>query len=376
MSGLHDDWWLDPPKYPLDAEGNPIYAEENPAHPSWRKLTNWFDLGTNGEYLRSELTKWVYIHPSNNKLWRLSGPGRGREGVALARELEGIMQPDFEHRYSGGPYLIGEKRERTDYKKRVINLGVHIQPNGNAERPEEANPFSYRLIEDSWWSSWSKTVPGFLGSFTRTHGWRWLAVILGETTKTAVSIDPVGNGNNTMMWNMTLHAPWPFYSKRALTRVWESTLDGVVSGGGAAPGVISIANRGTWEAWPKFIVRGTGEASIQDGVGGPMVKLPKLYDTDGSYMLVDTDPTKRTITTEKDPVDNETYKFLRNSQLLDMLLHDVTASHLPAQRRIPGGIGFNGKIPPRTVAHLKVSHTNQYGSITCIMPQNYEMAWS
>ena len=156
--GIHDEWWLDPIKYEFDAYGNPLYNDENPAHPSWRRMTNWHDLGRNGEYLRSTKTKWVYIHPSNNKVWHLAGPGQGREGVVLAKELEGIMQPDFEIRYSEGPYLIGAIPERVDYKRRRINLGVVIQPNGNVERPEEPNPFSYRLIEDSWWSSWSETV--------------------------------------------------------------------------------------------------------------------------------------------------------------------------------------------------------------------------
>lgn len=376
FTGIHDDFYLDPPRYDRDAEGNEAYGPENPAHPSWRRMTKWGDLGKNGEYLRSTQTKWVYIHPSNNKVWHLAGPGRGREGVVLARELEGVMQPEFEILYSEGAYVVGAKPEKVNYKKRSISFGVVIQPNANAERIEEPNPFSYRLIEDSWWSSWSETVPGFLGSFTRTHGWRWLAVLLGEPSKTAISIDPVANDNNSMTWNMTIHAPWPFYAKRMLTRSWKATLDNLVANDGVAQGILSVANRGTWESWPKFLVEGAGQAWVQDGTDGPMVKLPKLYATDGAYMLVDTDPTKRTITTERDPVDSELYKYLRGSQLLELLLHDVTAARLPAQRRIPGGIGFDGKVPPRTVAHLKVRHDNPNGSVTCVMPQNYRMAWS
>lgn len=371
---LNDDWWLDPPKYRLDAYGAPLYGPENPTHPSWQRMTNWRDLGRNGEYLRSTQTKWVYIHPSNNKIWHLAGPGKGREGVVLARELEGVMQPEFEIRYSEGPYLIGATAERIDYKKRIINLGVVIQPNGNPERPEEPNPFSYRLIEDSWWSSWSESVPGFLGSFTRTHGWRWLKVTLGEATKTTMSIDPVAHGNNSMTWNMTLHAPQPFYSKRPLTRTWNANADTMRDG--ASEGIIKIANRGTWESWPKYLITGHGTVTIQDGTEGRMVTLPRFYPTDGSYMMVDTDPTKRTITTERDPVDDQLYRYLRNSQLLDILLNDATSSRLPAQRRIPGGIGFDGAVEPRTVANIRVTHTNPNGSVTCVMPQSFRMAWA
>lgn len=371
---LNDDWWLDPITYDSDAYGNPVYYAENPTHPGWRRLTNWNDLGRNGQYLRSTATKWVYVHPSNDKVWHLSGAGQGREGVVLARELEGAMHPEFDIKYSEGPYLVGAIAERVDYKKRVINLGVVIQPNANPERPENPNPFSYRLIEDSWWSSWSETVPGYLGSFTRTHGWRWLQVTLGEASKTVVSLDPVAHGNNVMVWNMTLHAPWPLYSKRSLTKKWSATVDSLRDG--RCEGLIKIANRGTWESWPKYLITGHGDVTIQDGTEGKMVALPTFYSSDGSYMLVDTDPTQRTITTEKDPVDTQLYRYLRNSQLLSVLLDDVGLSRLPAQRRIPGGIGFSGRIEPRTVANIKVTHSNPAGTVTCVMPQHYRMAWS
>ena len=374
--GIHDEWWLDPIKYEFDAYGNPLYNDENPAHPSWRRMTNWHDLGRNGEYLRSTKTKWVYIHPSNNKVWHLAGPGQGREGVVLAKELEGIMQPDFEIRYSEGPYLIGAIPERVDYKRRRINLGVVIQPNGNVERPEEPNPFSYRLIEDSWWSSWSETVPGYLGSFTRTHGWRWLKVLLGESSKTAVSIDPTAHDNNSMQWNMAIDAPWPMYAKRSLTKKWSTIPNPDAMFKGIYEGHIKIANRGTWPSHPKYLITGHGDVTIQDGNEGKIVKLPRFYREDGDFMLIDTDDSKRTVTTQKDPVDGQLYKFLRNSQLLDIVLHDVTSRRLPAQRRIPGGIGFDNVIPPRTVANIKVTHTNPAGTVTCIMPQHYRMAWS
>lgn len=375
--GFNDNWWVDPITHDLDAYGNPIYGPENPTHPSWRRHTNWWDLGRNGEYLRSTKTKWVYIHPSNNKVWHLAGPGRGREGVVMTRELEGVMQPDFEIRYSEGPYLVGAIPERVDYKRRRINLGVVVQPNGNAERPEEPNPFSYRLIEDSWWSSWSETVPGFLGCFTRTHGWRWLKVLLAEASKTALSVDPAAD-NFAQQWNMAIDAPYPLYAKRSLTRMWKASEELNPDPMRKEPyeGIIKVANRGTWPAYPKFLITGTGDVTLQDGIGGKMVKLPRFYEDDGDFMLIDTDPSKRTITTQKDPVDEQLYKFLRNSQLLDILLHDVTSRRLPAQRRIPGGIGFDAEVPPRTVANIRLSHTNPRGTITCIMPQQFRMAWS
>lgn len=377
MTSFNQDWWLEPPTHPLDAYGAPAYSAENPTHPGWQRLTNWNDLGRNGEYLRSTQTKWVYVHPSNNRVWHLAGPGRGREGVVMARELEGAMHPDFEIKYSEGPYLIGAQPERVDYRKRTISMGVVIQPNLNAERKQESSPWSYRLIEDAWWQSWSEETPGYLGTFTRQHGWRWLKVLLGEASKTSVSMDPVAHNNNMMVWNMVLHAPWPFYSKRAITKSWKASFtDNYRIETERCEGLLKVPNRGTWEAWPKYLITGHGTVTIQDGTGGRQITLPKFFADDGTYMLVDTDPTKRTIVTEKDPVDDKLFKFLRNSQLLNAMLYDTTLAKLPAQRRIPGGVGFDGKIPPRTVANIKVTHTNYNGSVTCIMPQSYRMAWA
>lgn len=374
-----DDFWLNLPNYPLDAQGNQIYPNVNPAMPSFQRLGNWNDLGDNGEKLRSIYTKWFYIHPSNWKLWHLAGPGRGKEGIVLSKQLSGVMQSDYEIKYSEGPYVVGAIPQRVNYHKRIINMGVAIQPNGNPERIEPANPFAYRMIEASWWNSWSRTVPGFLGSFTRTHGFRWLSVVLGEAPSTPIEMDPVGLGNNTRETNMIVHAPLPYYSKRALTTAWTSNTADVTKFGHAS-GILHIPNRGTWElgAWPKFLIQGTGTATVQDGVGGPTVKLPEMFASDGSYMLVDTDPTKQTIVTQNDPIDNQLYNTLRNSQLIDIILGKALglAASLPAQRRIPGGIGFQNPIPAQTVAALKVTHDNPAATITCIMPQQYEMAWA
>jgi len=54
----------------------------------------------------------------------------------------------------------------------------------------------------------------------------------------------------------------------------------------------------------------------------------------------------------------------------------VKMKSISAQRRIPGGVLFDQPIPARTVAHLKVEHDNPQGSVTCVMPQHYRMAWS
>lgn len=375
----NDDFWIDEPNYPDDADGNRRYDQRNPRYPTWERMSSWLDLGPDGEMLRSEGTTWVWLHPNNGILWRLSGPGEGAEGVVLARELDGVMDPDFDIKYTRGPYMIGERPQRVDWKKREIHMGVVIQPNANVWRRSRPNWWSYRMIEDAWRNSWSATIPGFLGCFTRTHGWRWIKLIRGERTKTVVSTDPVAFGNNSATWDVVAHAPWPLYAKRPLTRTWKASQDSI-DAHGVAHGVIAIANRGTWQkgAFPRFIIKGHGNVTIQDGAGGKQVTLPEFFPSDGETMLIDTDPAAQTIVTENDPVDNALYKFMRNSELLDILLSDAVhpKKGLPAQRRIPGGVEFANPTPAQTVAHIKVTHDNSVGSITVLMPQRYELPWS
>ena len=375
MADYHNDFWFENINYPNDAHGDPIYGEGVVGHPHFKRFTAWRDLGPNGEALRSEGITWVWIHPNNGRVWHLAGPRGGAEGVHLNKELTGVLHALFNIKYSEGPYIVGARPERVDWEKRIINLGVVVTGQQTANRKSKGGPFALRMIEDMWWQSWSETVPGYLGCFTRTHGWRWISLILGEAPKAKLSTSPNAHGNDTITVDMTVHAPWPFYAKRAVTRVWQAQLNDMDEHG-ICTGVIPLANRGTWVAHPKFLVRGHGNVTVQDGPDGRMVALPEFYASDGDYMLVDTDPSKRTITTEKDPVDTQLYKYLRNSQLLELLLHDTLQEKLPAQRRIPGGIGFDNPVPARTVANLKVTHDNYKGSVTVVLPQAYRMAWS
>lgn len=375
---LPGDFYYPNIDYPDDAYGNPRYAEPDPRHPSFQRLTNWFDLGPNGYQLRhgdlgGDIT-WVYTHPFNWRVWHLSGPREGREGVALATDLDGVMDPDYEIKYQSGTYVVGAEPERVDYPMREIHMGFWIA----GHIAGLTGPFRYLMTADAFRQSWSETVPGYLGCFNRVHGWRWLQVLKGKGAVSggATKHSPTAFGNNAELWNIVAHAPYPMYAKRALTATWKSSAELVTAGDGVAHGKIAIANRGTWRNHPKFIITGRGNVSIQDGIGGKMVKLPEFYDSDGAFMMVDTDPTRQTIVTANEPVDDGLAKFLRNSQLLEAMFHDQVARATPAQRRVPGGVLFDNPIPARTVAHLNVEHDNPQGTVTCILPQHYRTAWS
>lgn len=347
-------------------------------------------------------TKIVYVGVPDPKLngerrfWNLAGNNAGKEGLCLAPRMQGFMHTPFQTLTSEGPYMLGAHYERTDWKKREINLGVMV-----GVKFEPATSFRYRMLEERWWSSWSPTEDGYLGCFTRTHGWRWLRVRLAEEPKDAMELDPVAFGNNFMQWSMTILATQPFWTKRKEVATWtnhastgtayyilmtymqdiieefQDVLLGtpgnvnLVPGKDIGEGVIKIANRGTEVAWPKFIVSSPGKAWIQDG-DGRMVKLPLLKWEDG-YMLVDTDPTARTLTCATDPVDPLFYQLARRSQFLDFLLHDELVSTLPVWRRTTER--FMVPYGPKQVHNIKVYHSEPNGTISCIMPQRFTMAW-
>lgn len=367
------------------ADGSQIYQPVDSRHPGWQRFTSWDDLGPWGRQLRAQQTKHVYLSPDGRRLWNLAGEWGGKEGVVLQPKFKGSQHVPFEQRYSAGPYMIGEELERTDYRKRVFNLGVFIAPHVNylARKRFPDTEFAYRMIEEKWWRDWPEhhaDPAGFWGTFTRTHGWRWSRVRYGEFNDQELDLDPVAFGNNAQAWSMTIHAQFPFYSKRPWTKVWRNDeLNAEVNG--RNHGSISVVNRGDWPQWPKFIIEGTsaheGDVTIQDGVTDRMVPLPRIFASDG-MILVDTDPAARTLTGEHDPIDTAFWKLFRNSEVLDYILGDLTNadSGLPVGRRMPGGIGFASQIPPHSNAKIKVTHTNPAAKITCVIPQWYKSGFA
>jgi len=372
-----DDW--------TRPDGTAIYQPVSDRHPGWQRYTNWTDLGPWGKQLRGKATKVVYMSPDGGRLWNLAGDWAGKEGVVLAPSLQGSMHMPFDQRYSAGAYQLGEDLERTDYRKRVFNLGVILGPGINylSRKRYPDNEFAYRMIEEKWWSDWPehhRAPAGYWGQFTRTHGWRWIRVRQGEANDQTLELDPVAYGNNSQAWAMTLHASFPFFSKRPYTKVWlndkaNATLNG------RNHGVIPLPNRGDWDQWPKFIVegfsRGGDTVTIQDGITDRMVELPELFDTDG-MVLVDTDPAARTLTASVDAVDTWYYKLIRSSEVLDYILGDISNadSGVPVGRRMPGGIGFTSQLPKKASTSIRVTHTNPNGKVTAVVPQWFKMGYA
>lgn len=321
-------------------------------------LTDWESAR---RYLKipTESTRLLYIGP-NGLRWDLSGRGKGRQGARLANELQGLYHLPFEQLFTEGAYQIGATYERTNIQKRLINLGVVLGFNCSAE--------AYRLIETNWWDSWPPHQPGWLGCHTPFGGWRWTQVQLAKPSDTSMPLDPTAFGNNGFRWDMQIVATKPWWAKRMLYETWTSH-PATTSLTGYDTKTFHIANRGTMDAYPKFLYSGAGRLWIQDWVTGTQLPMPQLNSDDGT-VLIDTDPAERMFTGENDPVDNIFYQYIRASRVLDFFLHDIESLGVDVWRRA-NGIRFAAPIPPKTVANIKIRHNTPGATVTCFMPQRF-----
>lgn len=315
-------------------------------------------------HLRQETMRWVYLGPDGSH-WDLAGRHEGRQGARMVNELGGHHLP-FEHLLSESAYQIGATYERTNYLKRITRMGVVL---GGAQYTSSA----YTMIEDMWWNAWPEEAPGWLGGKTMLGGWRWHQVRLAKTVESPMKKDPRYAGNNVMVWDMDLLGCQPWYAKRMLVEKWTANA-AVVAEQGFDEHVFSIANRGQMSVYPMFIYTPPGRAWVQDGMTNRLQELPLITAKDG-YVLCDTDPSHRTLSASKDPVDELFYDllmdFIRQSRILNFFLHDLTSLELPVWRRQPG-IRFTSQIPPHTVANLRVRHNTGGGTVICLMPQRFK----
>lgn len=313
-------------------------------------------------------TRVVIIGP-DGWLFELAGPHAGKQGVRLAKSMQGEHQWPFEILVTEGAYQMGLTIERTNYKAREVNAGITI--GGHVPHLSE---FQYRWASDRFWGQLDQDKPSWMGVFTRFSGWRWTQVRLKHTVDTAQSLDEMAFGNNTSTWDITLVAPKPFYARRMKYETWDfartaSNPPEAEEDNDPTTGTIALANCGDLMAWPKGIIVGAGEITVQDGMSGNSVTF-NLYDTDGGWCYLDTDPEEVTLVSPKDPVDNVFYDRIRAAKLLDAFLHNLAERGERIDLRLEER--FHSPVPPMTVAHLRVKHSNPNGKITLFMPQHYK----
>ncbi|AMQ66959.1 MULTISPECIES: hypothetical protein [Mycolicibacterium] len=325
-----------------------IREAELAAYDDWEKLP---------ASLQGLETRVIYISPDGYRWDLIGGPMAGIQGVWLAEEFAGEHHWPFELLLTEGAYELGSTIERVNVLKREIDLGVII----GGHKRGVMNNFQYRMAENRWWAGQDENRDGWLGIYTRFSGWRWLRVRPMKTVEGSQKRDPVYAGNNTATWSIKWIAGKPYYSKPSVWGTYTTTPSN-------KEGVIVLANRGDLDSNPQFLVP-PGKAWVEDGISGRMVELPLISQKDG-YVLVDTDPTQRTLTASNDPVDNVFYKIARQSKILDFLLGELDETGEPVWKRFDKT--FTQSVPSTTVAQLRVRHETPGATITAIMPQRFK----
>ena len=316
------------------------------------------------ERLAAQQTMVIYISPAGD-VTHLNGPLAGQEGVSMAPTVQGDRFLPVHQIVTESAWQMGATIERQVYDKRQINFRVTIGGEG-------FNNYTFRMSEDRWWSGMPVDQPGYWGVFTRYSGWRFTAVYLDKECQTPQRMDPVAYGNNMATYDLTFVAPLPYYSKPATYGMWTAGSARAKESDGYYTGHIVLANRGDMPSTVQYLCNGGGGFQVQDNNSDTLVTLPELFTTDGT-VLVNTDPTQRTLVSSNDPVDNGYYKLIRASSTLNFFLGDLASSGEAVWQR--KYCRFVYTVPATTVVHLRVRATNPAATVTAILPQRFSRSW-
>lgn len=316
--------------------------------------------------LQAMETVMIYVDPKGN-LTTLNGPGAGEQGVQLYQTISGEQHYPFEQVVTESAYQLGATIERTNILKRLINFRIYIGRPG-------MNNFTYRACEDRWWSGQDEQNCGWFGVFTRYSGWRFIRVWPYKTVATGQKQDPVAYNNNQAIWDVDWIAPVPYYSKPATSsKPWVARLSGApvleADGNRYYHGTIAVPNKGDLESHVEYMITGGGTCIVQDNSSDRYVTLPLIDDTDG-LVLCDTDSTHRTLIAAHDPHDDIFTKILRSVGLLNFFLTGSNNVGEPLWLR--GYVRFMYSLPPQSITHLRVKHTNPNATIVAVVTQRYK----
>ena len=223
----------------------------------------------------------------NGTIMPLSGgvaPVPGAQSGAYLVDIKGLMAP-VKHLGKQGARQDGD--DWVDALWDVLEIDLTVDITG-------VDPASYRRALRMWMDSWSTKGTGRLCWWTSQSGEWWIDCRLGKEVGDVIKNAPAMMNHQQMQW-----------VARADTSLWQSfdsTSEQMATSATVladpnnitAPGFLPLWNRGSEEAWPRYLVQGPGTFTIgNNGDIGSVTFGPLLAN---QQALITTLPSKRSIT--------------------------------------------------------------------------------
>ena len=148
-----------------------------------------------------------------------------------------------------------------------------------------ATPAEFRRVKRRWFDAWDPKKLGRLSWFTPEVGEWWCYVRKFKEITDQEKFSPATQCSATYQWSARNDA--------AFWQSVDSTSDTGTPGASGSPpptawsGFLPLANRGTEDAWPRYLVTGPGSFSFGD-IGGKTITFGPLLP--GQRVLITTNP--------------------------------------------------------------------------------------
>lgn len=208
----------------------------------------------------------------------IAGSQAGTEGIWLAMDVEGLVDPEVDIITKAVGARPGAKLISHRIVERTLVFKVTIENDEND---------SWASRDDRWRSLWAYDKPSEIKVTTTQWGTRTLTVYLNEI-EVDTEYDPFVNGSTDV--TMTVTAYDPFWYAPEL--VQEKTPD---ASGKYTFTFSTYLNPTTNPVFPKYVMSGPGTYNVRANYGaGTVVRIPVTL-LEGEEVVVNTDPGSRQI---------------------------------------------------------------------------------
>lgn len=226
---------------------------------------SWSDLAT------------VEVEGVDGSVWRLHGPGAGREGVRLGTSPEGLYDAPVRTLWQQGAFQEGSTPNGVRWDARDVVFVALVQPRGSR---------SWQDVDSAWRRAWSYTADSIL-RVTTPSGTRELKLRMFEAPKFTPETDPRINAFGEVV--MTCRAGDPFWRE-------QPDKQAVTASGASGTEYLRVVNPTDKEMWLRWVLSPGSRWTVPDfdfSGGSRTVTMPTAYTS--RDVLIDTHPLREQI---------------------------------------------------------------------------------